>query len=100
MAPGETDKQKNLLYIFNLSQNKYLGTSSNGEVILEEFEKDKPQLLWIKGKSNPRGYFTLENCTQEKIPKTMTAMSSSILRIKGNYCDIFSIIMICKKLDE
>lgn len=79
-----------------MSQNKYLGTSSRGEVILEDFEKDKPQLLWIKGKINPSGYFTLENCTQEKIPKTMTAMSSSILRLKGKcrdkYCAHFDLL--------
>ena len=58
-----------------------LGTKNDSEVILEDFdEKDRAEQLWKKGKPNAEGYSTLEN---SKVPKIMTAISSSILRIIG-----------------
>ena len=70
-----------LIYIEKISKKMVLGTSSDDEVILEDFEEGKAQQLWKKGKPNTEGYFTLEN---SKVPKIMTAISSSILQIKGN----------------
>ena len=70
-----------LIYIENISKTKILGTSNDGEVVLEDFEEDKTDQLWKIGESNAEGYFTLEN---SKVPKVMTAISSSSLEIKGN----------------
>ena len=70
-----------LIYIENISKTKFLGTSSDGDVILEDFEEGKAQQLWKKGKPNGKGYFTLKNSNG---PKIITAISASILKIKGN----------------
>ena len=59
-----------------------LGTKNDSEVILEDFdEKDRAEQLWKKGKPDAEGYFTLINC---KVPKIMTAISPSVLQMKGN----------------
>jgi hypothetical protein len=58
-----------------------LGIKNDVEVILEVFEQYKPEQLWKKGKPNAEDFSTLEN---SKVPKIMTAISSSILRIIGN----------------
>ena len=58
-----------------------LGATNDSKVILEDLKEDRPAQLWKKGERNADGYFTLEN---HKVPKIMTAISSSILRIIGN----------------
>ena len=58
-----------------------MGTSSDNEVILEDFEESKVQQLWKKGEPNTEGYFTLGNFNESKL---MTAVSTSDLQIKGN----------------
>ncbi len=58
-----------------------LGATSDGKVILEDFEEGKAQQLWKKGEPNADGYFTIEN---SYVPKIMTAISSETLEIKGN----------------
>ena len=58
-----------------------LGTKNDGEVILEVYEEEKTEQLWKKGIPNAEGYSTLEN---DKVPKIMTAISSSTLRVIGN----------------
>ena len=58
-----------------------MGTKNDGEVILEVFEKDRADQLWKQGEPNAEGYSTLEN---SKVPKIMTAISSSVLRVIGN----------------
>ena len=81
-----------LIYIENISHTKVLGATSEGEVILEDFEEDKAEQLWKKGEPkdfasevfrepDAEGYFTLEN---SKEPKFMTAISESCLEIRGN----------------
>ena len=70
-----------MICIKNVSKAKVLGTKNDGEVILEVYEEDKAEQLWKQGKPNAEGYSTLEN---SKVPKIMTAISSSILRIIGN----------------
>ena len=74
-------KDDSVIYVENISKTKVLGTSSDGEVILEDFEESKVQQLWKKGKINAEGFFTLQNST---IPMLMTAISSSVLQLKGN----------------
>ena len=77
-------KDDDLIYIENISKAKFLGTTIDGKVILEDFEENKAEQLWKKGVPNDEGYFTLEN---SKVPKVMTPVLSSgrkILEIKGN----------------
>ena len=69
-----------LIYIENVSKRRVLGTTSDGKVILEDIEEGKIEQLWKKGEPNAKGYFTLENYK----PMVLTAISSSILEIKGN----------------
>ena len=70
------------IYIENTSNTTVLGTTSDGKVILEDVEENKAEQLWKKGEPNSEGYFTLEN---SKVPKVLTAISSSSLEIKGIY---------------
>ena len=72
-----------LIYIENLSRTKVLGTTNDGEVILEDFKEDKSEQLWKKGvirNDGFDGFYSLEN---SKVPKSITAVSSSNLEIKG-----------------
>ena len=71
----------NLIYIQNILTKKVLGATNDGQVIREDYEEGKAQQLWKKGEPNAEGYFTLENFNRTEI---MTAVSSSILQIKGN----------------
>ena len=75
------DSKVDLIYIKNIHKGKVLGTKSDDEVILEVFEEGKAEQLWKKEKPNAEGYSTLVN---SKVPKIMTAISSSIIRIIGN----------------
>ena len=75
-----------LVYIENISKTKVLEAKSDGEVILEDFEENKAEQLWKKRSlfdEGFEGYFTLEN---SKVPKFLTATSSSILQIKRIKC--------------
>ena len=56
------------------------GITNDSKVILENFEEDKDEQLWKKGKPNSEGYFTLEN---HKLSKFITASSSTSLELKG-----------------
>ena len=70
-----------LIHIENISKTKVLATASDGQVILEDLEEGKAEQLWKKGKPDAEGYFTLTNY---KVPKIMTAISLSVLQMKGN----------------
>ena len=70
-----------LIHIENISKTKVLATASDGQVILEDLEESKAEQLWKKGRPDAEGYFTLIN---SKVPKIMTAISSSVLQMKGN----------------
>ena len=70
-----------LIYIENVSNQKVLEATSNDKVTLEDIEDGKTEQLWKKGEPNTEGYFILENC---KVPKILTAISSSVLQMKGN----------------
>ena len=54
-----------------------MGATSDGKVILEDFEEGKARQLWKKGQLDAGDYFPLENFG---VPKVLTA----ILEIKGN----------------
>ena len=70
-----------LIYIENISKTEVLGSTSDGNVFFENFEENKTEQLWKKGKPNAEGYFTLQNAKDQKV---MTAISSSGLKIKGD----------------
>ena len=69
-----------LVYVENISKAKVLVTTNEGEVVLEDFEEDKKELLWKKGEPNDEGYFTLENT---EVSKVMTATSSTSLELEA-----------------
>ena len=73
--------------INNVSKDKYLTTTHEGEFIEDDFRnvvkngKVQPGFLWNKGKPDTEGYFTLRNV---QTPKFLTGTSESRLEIKGN----------------
>ena len=69
-------------YIENLSQNTTLGITHGGKIIEEKLEAGKVGQLWNKGRNNSEGYFNLRSLECQNL---MTAISSSDLKIKGNY---------------
>ena len=74
-------KNDGLICIENTSKRKVLGATSDGKVILEDFEEGKAHQLWKKGELDAEDYFTLEN---SGVPKVLTAICESSLEIKGN----------------
>ena len=70
-----------MIHIKNVKEEKILGATNEGKVILEDLEEDSANQLWKKGEPNNEGYFSLEN---SQVPKVMTAISSNSLEIKGN----------------
>ena len=74
-------KDIDLILIENTSKTKVLGATSDGKVILEDFEEGKAHQLWKKGELDAQDYFTLEN---SGVPKVLAAISESSMEIKGN----------------
>ena len=93
-----------LFYIENtsLQTNQYfhkvLGTTNVDKVNISDYEEptqladdgftiDVPEKLWKKANTDIEGYFTLENLASSienfKVPKVLTAISSSELEIKS-----------------
>ena len=70
-----------MIYIENTSKTKVLGATSDGKVIQEVFVAGKADQLWKIGEPDAKGYFTLQN---SEVPKVITAISESGLKIKGN----------------
>ena len=61
---------------------KVLGATSDGRVILEDFEEGKAHQLWKKRELDAEDYYlTLE---KSEMPKVLTAVSESSLEIKGS----------------
>ena len=56
--------------------------TSDGKVIEGVFVEGKAEQLWIKGKPDAEGYFTLES--HSEMPKVITAISERGLEIKSN----------------
>ena len=66
------------------SKKKVLGNTGNN-VLPQDF-KNTPGQLWKKGEVNTEGYFTLVNSDKKhKSPKFLTAISASVLEIKGTH---------------
>ena len=74
------DEKMVLMYVENISNEEVLGTTSDGQVVLEDFEENKAEQLWKFGKLKAGGYFTIEN---SKELKALTATSLGSLEIKG-----------------
>ena len=70
-----------VIYVGNTSNNKFLGTMPDGNVIQEDFVDGKQGQLWKKGSLNAEGYFTLENSETSKF---LTATSAENLEITKN----------------
>ena len=74
--------------IANFSNNKYLTTTHEGEVIEDDRRnvlkngKVQPGFLWNRGIPDNEGYFTLKNA---QTPKFLNVTSESTLEIKGTY---------------
>ena len=74
-------KIMNLIFIENISKAQFLGSTIDGKVILEDYQRNKHEQVWKKGEPNAEGYFTLSNF---KVSKVMTATSSTSLELKGD----------------
>ena len=76
-------KNDDFIYIENISKTKFLGTTSDGQVILEDFEENKAEQLWKKGMPNAEGYFTLtpglKAFYDQGFPNTTNYSASNIL---------------------
>ena len=99
-------KKDDLIYIENTSKTKVLeNTNGTGcsleqvkqgiacyQVSLEDFEEEKAEQLWRRGEPDAEGYFILESSLVYKYQfereKVITAMSESVLAIKGNITEI------------
>lgn len=75
-------------YIENISKAKVLGTTSNGEVSLQNRTGEAGQ-LWKKEKAKTDGYYIFENSNATKV---LTAIDEHSFEINGN------ITLICPKL--
>ena len=71
-----------MLYIENISKNTVLGITHGGKIIEEKLEAGKVGQQWKQGKTNNEGYF---NLVSDECQNLMTAISSSDLKIKGNF---------------
>ena len=76
-------------YIENISKNKVLETSSDGIVILKDFEEGKAEQLWYQETSyasNAKGYFMLRNSHDEGVltPTLFANGTSNKLVLRGN----------------
>ena len=84
-------KDDDLIYVENTSKTKVLGATSDGKVILEDFEEGKAHQLWKKGELDAENYFTLEN---SGVPKVLNAISESSLEIKGNIITLTTLLRV------
>ena len=84
----------NYIYIINTDTSQSLALSSSGELIQEDFKKDKSQQLWEKvliyGSDNiqerqpdAERYFTLRNYENEKDILTLTS-PGQLFAMEGN----------------
>ena len=75
-----------LIYIKSSSQTKVLEAANNNTVSLEDFEKDKAEQLWKKGKPDANGYFTLsspELTNFDPVEMVLTVTPNSNLVVRG-----------------
>ena len=70
------------VFIENTSKNKVWGTKNRGSVKEEERMESKIDQLWIQGKPNIEGYFTLKSSVCQRFIK---AVSPRRIQVKGKY---------------
>ena len=70
------------VFIENTSKNKVWGTKKRGSVKEEELMESKINQLWIQGKPNIEGYFTLKSSVCQRFIK---AVSPRRIQVKGKY---------------
>ena len=70
-----------LIKIKNNTANKFLGSQSDGQVFGENHKDNELRQLWIKGKADTEGYYTLENSKSQNL--MLTALSEDNLEVKG-----------------
>ena len=78
-----------LIYIENISKNKVLEVSSDGDVILKDLEEGKAEQLWYQETSyasNAKGYFMLRNSHDDGVlnPTLFANGTSNKLVVRGN----------------
>ena len=73
------------VFIENTSKNKVWGTTKKGVVKEEEFVESKIDQLWIQGKPNTEGYFTLKSSVCQRVIK---AVSPRRIQVKGKFSTI------------
>ena len=71
--------------IENTSKTKVWGTKKRGSVKEEEFLESKIDQLWIQGKPNTEGYFTLKSSVCQRFIK---AVSSRRIQVKGKFSKV------------
>jgi hypothetical protein len=72
-------EKNSLMIIKNTSNNKVLGSTADGKVILEEFSEANIGQQWIQSKANSEQYFTFKNAVSMKF---LTAISNDALEVK------------------
>ena len=76
------------VFIENTSKNKVWGIIKRGssfQVKEEEFLESKIDQLWIQGKPNTEGYFTLKSSVCQRFIK---AVSSRRIQVKGKFSKV------------
>ena len=71
--------------IENTSKNKVWGTKNRGSVKEEELMESKIDQLWIQGKPNIEGYFTLKSSVCQRVIK---AVSPRRIQVKGKFSKV------------
>ena len=67
--------------IKNITANKFLGAQTHGQVFGEDHKDNELRQLWIQGKADTEGYYTLENSKSQNLK--LTAVSEDNLEVKG-----------------
>ena len=78
------------VFIENTSKNKVWGIIKRGssfQVKEEEFLESKIDQLWIQGKPNTEGYFTLKSSVCQRFIK---AVSRKRIQVKGKYSTVWN----------
>jgi hypothetical protein len=73
------------VFIENTSKNKVWGTTKKGVVKDEKILESKIDQLWIQGKPNTEGYFTLKSSVCQRVVK---AVSQRRIQVKGKFSTV------------
>ena len=70
-----------LIRIKNNTANRFLGAQTHGQVFREDRKDNELGQLWIRGKADTDGYYTLENSKSQNL--MLTAVSKENLEVKS-----------------